>query len=244
MTTAMDDPGTPAESHPGETGSTQIPDTPQPEAGLPGFELPRRGRGESWFIAFEGSDGSGKSTQATLLARRTGALLTRQPGGTRLGEVLRDLTLGGSAGEVTDRAEALLMAADRAQHVELVIRPTLDSGRSVICDRYIGSSIAYQGHSRGLDPETVERISLWACDGLLPDVVIYLRVDHEESRDRTGSPRDRIEASGEGFHERVRSGFDSLAETEPSWVTVDGKGSIQEVAQRVEAAVLEYLERR
>jgi dTMP kinase len=194
----------------------------------------RRGR----FVVFEGGEGSGKSTQAALLAQRLDALLTRQPGGTRLGAALRRILLDGAEGEVAARAEALLMAADRAQHVAEVIRPALDAGRDVVCDRYIGSSVAYQGHGRGLDPARVADISGWAVEGLLPDLVVLLVVDDETALARTGGPRDRIEAAGDGFHERVHAGFAAQAAADPGrWVVLDGSGTVEQVAGRVAAAV-------
>jgi dTMP kinase len=198
----------------------------------------RRGR----FIVFEGGEGSGKSTQATLLAERVDAVLTHQPGGTELGAALRRILLDGIAGAVVDRAEALLMAADRAQHVAEVIRPGLDSGRHVVCDRYIGSSVAYQGHGRDLDPQRVAEVSDWAVEGLQPDLVVLLVVDEDVARSRTGGPRDRIEAAGDGFHQRVGDGFAAQAAADPDrWVVVDGSGTVEQVEERVAAAVRERL---
>ena len=194
------------------------------------------------FIVFEGGEGSGKSTQAERLAHRLDALLTHQPGGTELGVHLRAILLDGAAGRVADRAEALLMAADRAHHAEVLIRPTLESGRHVVCDRYVGSSVAYQGHGRGLDPAKVELISQWAVDGLEPDLVVLLAVDERTALERTGAPRDRIEAAGDAFHQRVQQGFLEQAEADPTrWVTVDGSGTVAEVAERVDAVVAERL---
>jgi dTMP kinase len=126
------------------------------------------------FIAFEGGEGTGKSTQARRLAERLGARLTREPGGTPAGDRIRALLLDPSTGELDARAEALLLAADRAQHVATVIRPALDAGEDVVTDRYEGSSLAYQGHGRGLPLEEVLRISGWATGGLRPDLVVLL----------------------------------------------------------------------
>ncbi len=198
--------------------------------------------GRGCFVVFEGGEGAGKSTQAAILARRSGALLTRQPGATALGARLRELLLEGAGAELGDRAEALLMAADRAQHVDEVVRPTLDAGRAVVCDRYIGSSVAYQGHGRGLDPVEVARISHWAVDGLLPDVVVYLKVDPGVSFTRTGAPRDRIEAAGADFHRRVTEGFDAQAAADPArWAVVDGSGTVDAVTRKVTDALTERL---
>jgi dTMP kinase len=192
-------------------------------------------------VVFEGGEGCGKSTQAELLAGRLGAELTRQPGATELGAALRELLLSGD-GPIDDRAEALLMAADRAQHVAEVIEPTLGSGRDVVCDRYIGSSIAYQGYGRGLDVDIVRAVSGWAAGGLWPDLVIWLSVPHEVALARMGSTRDRIEAAGIDFHRRVEQGFAEQAADEPdTWVEVDGSGSIDEVAELVAEAVEDVL---
>ena len=200
------------------------------------------------FIVFEGGEGTGKSTQAARLAARLDALLTREPGGTGLGSDIRNLVLsasgdgGASDRRVSDRAEALLMAADRAQHVDEVIEPALAAGRHVVCDRFIGSSVAYQGYGRGLDIDIVRAVSGWAAGGLWPDLVIVLTVPRDESERRTGGARDRIEAAGDAFHERVARGFLEQAEDEPdTWVVVDGTGSPDEVEERVLDAVADVL---
>jgi dTMP kinase len=195
-----------------------------------------RSRGR--FIVFEGGEGTGKSTQARLLADRLDALLTREPGGTPAGSSLRAMLLDPATGRLDARAEALLMAADRADHVTTVIRPALESGTDVVCDRYAASSIAYQGYGRGLDPAEVRRLSDWASDGLWPDLVVLLRVDAATAAARLGNQLDRFEREDGGFHERVATGFDEQAVAEPDrWVVVDGEGAIEEVAARVAAAV-------
>ncbi len=183
---------------------------------------------------FEGGEGSGKSTQAALLAAAIGAELTHQPGGTRLGAALRSMLLDSSAGEVAERTEALLMAADRAQHVAELIVPLLSAGRTVVCDRFIGSSVAYQGFGRGLDPSSVEEISRWAVDGLAADLVVLLDIDEALASARTGAPRDRIEAAGPEFHRRVRAGFLAQAESDPGrWVVIDAAGTVTSVHEQV-----------
>lgn len=190
------------------------------------------------FIVFEGGEGCGKSTQARLLAEHLGAVLTRQPGGTDTGARIRELVLGGRPGDLADRAEALLMAADRAQHVAELIGPTLAEGRDVVCDRYIGSSVAYQGWGRGLDPERIAAISDWAVEGLQPDLVVLLVVPDEVALERTGGARDRIEAAGAEFHRRVTRGFAAQAAADPDrWAVVEGTGTVQDVAARVTAEV-------
>ena len=192
------------------------------------------------FIVFEGGEGAGKSTQAAGLADRLGAVLTREPGDTELGGRIRELVLGD--GDLDDRAEALLIAADRAQHVAEVIEPALAAGRHVVCDRYIGSSIAYQGYGRGLDVDIVRAVSGWAAGGLWPDLVLLLQVPAEVAAVRTGSARDRIEAAGDDFHRRVETGFAEQADEEPdTWVRVDGSGSLEEVARRCDDAVRDVL---
>lgn len=199
------------------------------------------------FIVFEGGEGCGKSTQAALLAEELGALSTRQPGGTELGRRIRELLLappvedgGGATGAapLDDRTEALLMAADRAQHVAEVIEPELVMGRDVVCDRYIGSTIAYQGYGRGLDVDIVRAVSGWAAGGLWPDLVVLLVVPDDVASERIGAARDRIEAAGDEFHARVARGFAEQADDEPeTWVVIDGVGSVDEVHDRVLRAV-------
>lgn len=189
------------------------------------------------FLAIEGGDATGKSTQARLLSDRLGALLTREPGGTEVGEKVRDLVLD-PALPVSPRSEALLMAAARAQHVAQVIEPALASGRTVVTDRFIGSSLAYQGFGRGLDVAEVAALSAFAADGLQPDLVVLLELPLDVAAARLGSQPDRLEREGAPFHARVAAGFRQLAAADPEhWVAVDGSGSIDEVAARVWAAV-------
>jgi dTMP kinase len=196
----------------------------------------RRGR----FIVFEGGEGTGKSTQAARLAESLGAILTREPGGTAVGERIRQLLLDPAVGSIEPRTEALLVAAARAQHVQRVIEPALDAGRDVVSDRYSGSSLAYQGYGRQLPVSEVRCVSDWASGGLTPELVILLDVNAEEAAERmraTGADPDRLEAEGADFHRRVAEGFRALAASEPGWVVVDGNGPVDEVAQRVAKAV-------
>jgi dTMP kinase len=189
------------------------------------------------LIAFEGGEGSGKSTQAARLAERLGALLTREPGGTPLGEKIRSVVLDPSNGSVDPRAEALLMAAARAQHVADVIEPALARGETVVTDRYIGSSLAYQGHGHGLSVEELVQLSHWATDGRPADVVVLLTVPADVAADRLRRPTDRMERLGKKFHRRVNEGFTALADANPDhWLVVDGVGTIDEVAERVNKA--------
>ena len=200
--------------------------------------MTERGR----LIALEGGEGSGKSTQARLLAERLDAVLTREPGGTRLGEQIRHLVLDGA--DMDPRTEALLMAAARAQHVAEVIRPALESGRHVVTDRFTPSSLAYQGFGRGLDASEIAALSRWATGGVSADLVILLDVSDEVSRQRVGQPRDRLEAAGDDFHDRVIAGFRQLAALDDgSWEVVDGSASIEDVAARVWEAWTRSLER-
>lgn len=195
------------------------------------------------FVAFEGGEGTGKSTQARLLAEHLGAVLTREPGGTAIGTTIRSIVLAADDNGLVDRAEALLMAADRAQHVAEVVRPALATGRDVVTDRYLGSSIAYQGFGRGLPVEEVRDLSLWATDGLMPDLVVLLHVDAAEARARIGHGRDRLENAGDDFHRAVEEGFRTLAAADADrWVVVDGGGTVAEVAERVLAVVTARLD--
>jgi dTMP kinase len=191
------------------------------------------------LIAFEGGEGCGKTTQARLLAQRLGAVLTHEPGGTEIGAAIRALLLDPGNGEVDIRAEALLMAADRAQHVAEIVRPALHRGQDVVTDRYVGSSLAYQGFGRGLAVEEVESLSSWATDGLWPDVVVLLDVGPDVAASRIGPDHDRIERAGPDFHARVVDGFRALArEHADRWVVVDGSGSVVEVEALVWSAIM------
>lgn len=193
------------------------------------------------FVTFEGGDGVGKSTQARLLeewltsAGRT-VLRTREPGGTEVGELIRDIVLH-HRGEVAPRAEALLYAADRAHHVATVVRPALARGEVVIQDRYLDSSIAYQGSGRVLGADDVRRLSVWAAEGLLPDLTVLLDLDHDIARDRLNAddkPFDRLEAEQSDFHERVREAFLGLAAAEPErFLVLDASAPADELAAAV-----------
>ena len=195
--------------------------------------MSRRGK----YIAFEGWEASGKSTQARLLAERLNAVLTREPGGTDLGIAIRDLLLGNGP-EPTQRAEALLFAADRAQHLAEVVEPALSEGRDVITDRSYGSTLAYQGHGRGQSVDELMRLAEWASGGLLPDLVVLLTVGADTADDRLGDDRDRMEREDSDFAVRVIEGVTALANADPDrWVVIDGSGSIDEVAERVANAV-------
>jgi dTMP kinase len=194
--------------------------------------VPDRGR----LIAFEGGEACGKSTQARRLAERLDALLTREPGGTHLGERVRELFLDPATGAVEARAEALLVAAARAQHVAEVIEPALAAGRHVVTDRFTGSSLAYQGHGRGLDVEAVRALSVFATGGLEPEVTVLLDVPPDVAAGRRGRALDRLEAEDDGFHQRVRAGYATLAAAE-GWVVVDGDAPEDLVADRVWTAV-------
>lgn len=177
------------------------------------------------FIAFEGGDGAGKSTQVQLLATAlAGAgrdvLVTRQPGGTELGVEIRNLVLHG--GHVSPRAEALLYAADKAHHLDTVIAPALAEGRVVVTDRYVDSAIAYQGAGRDLVVDEVARLQSWAVGGLLPDLTVILDVTPEVGRSRRGEVHDRLESEGDAFHEAVREHFLVLATAAPQrYLVVD-----------------------
>ena len=191
------------------------------------------------FIAFEGGEASGKSTQARVLATRMGAVLTREPGATEVGRRIRDLVLDPGAATLAPRAEALLLVADRAQHVREVVEPALAQGRDVVSDRFSGSTLAYQGYGHGLDVQELARLSAWASEGLEPDVVLLLDVAAPVTGSRQeGRALDRLEALGDSFHDRVRAGYLALAAADPErWVVVDGGAPEDEVAREVWAVV-------
>ena len=178
------------------------------------------------FIAFEGGDGAGKSTQVALLreafeaAGRT-VTVTRQPGGTELGQQIRDLVLHGD--HVAPRAEALLFAADKAHHVEQLIRPALRRGDVVITDRYTDSSVAYQGAGRDLGAQEVHDLNMWAVDGLVPELTVVVDISAQEGRRRRGDVHDRLESEEDAFHESIRAHYLAMAQGNPQrYVVVDG----------------------
>lgn len=193
------------------------------------------------LIAFEGVDGSGKSTQARRLAESLGALLTFEPGATELGRALRHLVLDPTRAAPVPRAEALLLAADRAQHVEEVVLPALERGRWVVTDRFSGSTLAYQGWGRGLPTDPLRQVVNWAAAGLEPDLSILVDVPLDVARQRLGATAtavDRLEGLDAEFHERVRHGFVALARADESrWVVVNGTLDVDTLAIEVAALV-------
>jgi dTMP kinase len=194
------------------------------------------------YIAFEGGEGCGKSTQAARLATGLGAELTREPGGTPLGERLRSVLLDPAGEPLSPRAEALLMAADRAQLATEVLEPALTAGRHVVTDRSAWSSLASQGYGRGLDLVDLRRMSDWALAGRWPDLVVLLDVPRDVASRRLGVVLDRFEAEAGSFHERVIDGFRALAADHADrWVVVDGSGDEAAVAAAVVTAVGERL---
>jgi dTMP kinase len=184
--------------------------------------VPPRGR----LLALEGIDGSGKSTQSRALAAALGATLTHEPGATALGVSLRRLLLAPDSPPVSLRAEALLMAADRAEHLAEVVGPALESGAWVVSDRFSGSTLAYQGYGRGLDTAPLSRMLEWATAGVRADVSILVDVPVEVAQARLrvgGAAPDRLERLGPSFAQLVRDGFLALAADDPDhWVVVDG----------------------
>jgi dTMP kinase len=193
------------------------------------------------FVTFEGIDGSGKTTQAALLAdwlaaRGTEALLLREPGGTPLGERLRDVLLDGSA--MTAAAEAALFAAARAELVETVVRPALDRGATVVCDRYVDSSLVYQGVGRGLGIEAVLELNAIATGGVFPDRTFVLLLDPAESAARRSAAPDRIEREDDAFVLRLDAGYRTIVSTFPErCVALDATRPVDELAEEVRARV-------
>jgi dTMP kinase len=201
------------------------------------------------FIAFEGGEGSGKSTQAQLLyqwleGQGIPAVLTREPGGTVLGQELRSILLSNETGHISPRAEALLYAADRAHHVYAVIQPNLDAGKVVITDRYMDSSIAYQGAGRILSAEEVRRISQWATDSLKPHLTIILDQAPELGLARI-SESDRLESEALEFHERVRDAYSNLAGSDPDrYLILDATGNVDELSAKIQERLEPLLKAR
>ncbi|MFJ6652796.1 dTMP kinase [Microbacterium sp. NPDC091313] len=197
------------------------------------------------FVTFEGGDGAGKTTQARMLEdwlRSLGrtVLRTREPGGSEVGVLVRDIVLH-HRGDIAPRAEALLYAADRAHHIAAVVRPALERGEVVVQDRYLDSSVAYQGAGRVLDATEIRDLSLWAADGLLPDLTVLLDLDPGRARQRLDAddkPFDRLESEQDDFHQRVRQAFLSLAAAEPDrFLVLDAARSPEALAADVRARV-------
>ena len=191
------------------------------------------------FIVFEGVEGSGKGTQMELARRylegkALPVVATREPGGTGFGDRLRETILDPATGTVDPRAEALVFAAARAQLVSTVIRPALDEGKVVLCDRFIDSSLAYQGVARGLGEQDVLSLNAWATQGLFPDLVILLHIDPEAGLARSGDERDRFESEDMAFHAKVADAYVKIADEHPDrFHVVDAMGTPEEVHERV-----------
>jgi len=196
------------------------------------------------LIAFEGADASGKSTQARRLAARLELPLTFQFGATDIGGSIRRILLDPEHRELDDRAEALLVIADKAQHVAEIVGPALDRGETIISDRFTASSLAYQGYGRGLDLDALAEMMRFATHGIEPDLTVLLDVDLAVARERLGDQIDRIEGAGAEFHQRVRQGYLEMAAASPDhWLVIDAGGTVDDVAARVDAAVDAWLAR-
>jgi dTMP kinase len=201
------------------------------------------------FIAFEGVEGAGKGTQIRLIEEYLRdrmpreVLVTREPGGTEMGEKIREVLLDPKTGKLDARSEALLFAAARAQTVANVIRPALAEGKIVICDRYVDSSLAYQGWGRGLGEQDVLTLNVWATQGLFPDLVVLLHLEPERGLLRSTEAPDRMELEGQDFHAKVADAYLRIAEEHPErFVLVDADQSPAEVFDDVRAAVDKVLE--
>jgi len=205
------------------------------------------------FVTFEGPEGSGKSTQikslcAYLQSRRLPAVCTREPGGTRIGDMIRDVLLTPEHSELSPLSEFLLFSASRAQLVAQFIRPHLQSGDIVLCDRYADSSFAYQGYAHGLELAALRRVTQFATGGLMPDLTFYFDLDVRAGlrRKRAGeSPLDRLDSQAIEFHERVRRGYLAMAEEEPQrWVVIDAAQGVEQIQQQVRQVLETFLSAR
>lgn len=215
------------------------------------------------FIAFEGGEGAGKSTQIRLLAKNIAKyvwgnddiqdideqensllVVTREPGGTACGKQIRELLLHVKNVSIDPRTEAMLMAADRLQHVQEVILPALSQGKHVLTDRYFASSIAYQGFGRGIDVEDLMTLTNWATQGLVPDLTIFLDVDPHFAQQRLQRSLDRFEEEKNDFHMRVHEGFLWFAEQDETWVTFDGKKTQEDLAALIFGEVVHRFDNR
>ena len=218
------------------------------QAGVPSGGAPAAHEG--LFVVFEGGDGSGKTTQIRLLRsaiERLGATVavSREPGGTPIGETVRDVLLSPDHDRMGDRTEALLYAAARAQHVDEVIEPALTRGEVVLCDRFLDSSVVYQGAGRGLGEEPVETLNRWATDDLVPDLVVLLDLDPDEGLRRVGDVQDRLEAAGSRFHRTVAEAYRRRAADEPDrYLVVDATEPVEQLHAAIRRAVIARMARR
>lgn len=204
-----------------------------------------------FFITFEGGEGAGKSIQVEILASHLheegyAVTVTREPGGTRIGEQIRSITHNQENVDLEATTEAYLMAAARAQHVEQVIFPSLEAGKIVVCDRFVDSSIAYQGYGRKLGPEKITRLNEMAVNGAIPDLTLLLDVSIEvglKRRHKSNKPRDRLDLQQREFYTRVHEGYLTLAKKNPRrYVIIDAQRSIEKVSLSVWSAVKKFLQ--
>ena len=199
--------------------------------------------GGPFYIALEGAEGCGKSTHAKRLAEAIGAVVTRETGGTAIGQRLRTILHDTTVTDLDDHAETLIVAADRAQHMAEVVRPALVAGQHVVSDRSVYSTLAYQGFGRGLPVDEVTRINEWAMGDIWPDLVILLSIPSDVSAERLRKRElDRFEQAGDDFHGRVERGFAAMADADPErWVVVDATQDKDAVAVAIRTAVAERL---
>ena len=193
------------------------------------------------FITYEGCDGCGKSTQLKLMSeyltqKAIAHVFTREPGGGKISEAIREILLNGKNAEMTDECEALLYAAARAQHLKDKVEPALAQGKLVICDRYVDSSIAYQAYARGLGLDFVKKINAFAIENYLPDATVFIDLTPEAAfaRKKGADENDRLEQAGMAFHKRVYAGYDAIAKADTNRVLrIDGNATPQEIFQNV-----------
>jgi len=194
------------------------------------------------FITFEGADGCGKTTQLNLLAeylriKGLDVVITREPGGKGIGERIREILLNFD-GVVSSNCESFLFLADRAQNIDMIVKPAIEAGKIVLCDRHTDSTIAYQGYGRGIDIERAKMLNKIATSGLVPDLTLVFDIDVETSMARVGVHKDRMESAGIEFHEKVRKGYLEIAKQEPERVKViNSKDSIENIFEQVKILV-------
>ena len=197
------------------------------------------------FITFEGCDGCGKSTQLKMMSEYltqegVAHIFTREPGGGKISEAIREILLSGKNSEMTDECEALLYAASRVQHLSDRVEPALSKGELVICDRYVDSSLAYQAHARGLGVDFITKINAFALEKYLPDVTVFIDLSPEAAfkRKKGADADDRLEQAGMEFHNKVYAGYKKLAEENPNrFVCIDGNNTPEEIFKQIVAAL-------